>query len=109
MLSIVCCRLLDAFAEEQAIEDAIHCVLQIVGCYPLCVADCWMLSIVCCRLLDAFAEEQAIEDAIYYLGEALRKNVIELEVFLKVRPRVWERHQPVAGGLYNYYDKDWVL
>ena len=32
MLSIVCCRLLDAFAEEQAIEDAIHCVLQIVGC-----------------------------------------------------------------------------
>ena len=37
------------------------------------------------RLLDAFAEEQAIEDAIYYLGEALRKNVIELEVFLKVK------------------------
>lgn len=35
------------------------------------------------QLLDAFAEEQAIEDAIYYLGEALRKNVIELEVFLK--------------------------
>jgi len=37
------------------------------------------------RLFKAFAEEQAIEDAIYYLGEALRKNVIELEVFLKVR------------------------
>lgn len=37
-----------------------------------------------CRLVDAFAEEQAIEDAIYYLGEALRKNVIELESFLKV-------------------------
>lgn len=36
------------------------------------------------RLVDAFAEEQAIEDAIYYLGEALRKNVIELESFLKV-------------------------
>ena len=36
------------------------------------------------RLLKAFAEEQALEDAIYYLGEALRKNVIDLEVFLKV-------------------------
>jgi len=36
------------------------------------------------RLLKAFAEEQAIEDAIYYLGEALRKNVLDLEVFLKV-------------------------
>lgn len=35
------------------------------------------------QLLKAFAEEQALEDAIYYLGEALRKNVIDLEVFLK--------------------------
>ncbi|KAL8595359.1 hypothetical protein ACOMHN_020112 [Nucella lapillus] len=35
------------------------------------------------QLLEAFAEEQAVEDAIYYLGDALRKNVIELEVFLK--------------------------
>ncbi|KAL4233571.1 hypothetical protein ACF0H5_008252 [Mactra antiquata] len=35
------------------------------------------------QLLNAFAEEQAIEDAIYYLGEALRKNVIDLDVFLK--------------------------
>ncbi|KAH3737980.1 tumor susceptibility gene 101 protein-like isoform X1 [Dreissena polymorpha] len=35
------------------------------------------------QLLKSFAEEQAIEDAIYYLGEALRKNVIELDVFLK--------------------------
>lgn len=36
------------------------------------------------RLLNSFAEEQAIEDAIYYLGEALRKDVIDLDVFLKV-------------------------
>ncbi|XP_052807205.1 tumor susceptibility gene 101 protein-like [Mya arenaria] len=35
------------------------------------------------QLLKAFAEEQAIEDAMYYLGIALRKNVIDLEVFLK--------------------------
>lgn len=35
------------------------------------------------QLLKCFAEEQALEDAIYYLGEALRRNVIDLEVFLK--------------------------
>ncbi|XP_071135228.1 tumor susceptibility gene 101 protein-like [Mytilus edulis] len=35
------------------------------------------------QLLNSFAEEQAIEDAIYYLGEALRKNVLEPDVFLK--------------------------
>ncbi|XP_046332720.1 tumor susceptibility gene 101 protein-like [Haliotis rufescens] len=35
------------------------------------------------QLLNAFAEEQAIEDTVYYLGEALRKNVVDLEVFLK--------------------------
>lgn len=35
------------------------------------------------QLLNAYTEEAAIEDAIYYLGEALRKNVIDLEVFLK--------------------------
>ncbi|XP_064490232.1 tumor susceptibility gene 101 protein-like [Ornithodoros turicata] len=35
------------------------------------------------QLLNAFAEENATEDAIYYLGEALRKGVIDLDVFLK--------------------------
>ena len=49
----------------------------------------WKLShnqkhLLFCRLFKAFAEEQALEDAIYYLGEALRKNVIDLDVFLKV-------------------------
>ena len=42
------------------------------------------MCIIFYRLLKAFAEEQAIEDAIYYLSEALRKDVIDLEVFLKV-------------------------
>ena len=37
-----------------------------------------------CRILQLYAEENAIDDTIYYLGEALRKEVIELEVFLKV-------------------------
>lgn len=35
------------------------------------------------QLLNAYAEEAATEDAIYYMGEALRNGVIDLEVFLK--------------------------
>ncbi|KAL5011153.1 hypothetical protein ScPMuIL_013458 [Solemya velum] len=35
------------------------------------------------QIFNCFSEEQAIEDAIYYLGEALRKGVIDLDVFLK--------------------------
>ncbi|XP_046441199.1 tumor susceptibility gene 101 protein-like [Daphnia pulex] len=35
------------------------------------------------QLLNAYAEEAATEDAIYYLGEGLRRGVIELDVFLK--------------------------
>ncbi|KAI4470658.1 tumor susceptibility protein-related [Holotrichia oblita] len=35
------------------------------------------------QLLNAFAEEAALEDAIYYMGEALRCGVIDLEVFLR--------------------------
>jgi len=35
------------------------------------------------QLLTASAEESATEDAIYFLGEALRRGVIDCEVFLK--------------------------
>jgi ESCRT-I complex subunit TSG101 len=35
------------------------------------------------QILQLYAEENAVEDTVYYLGEALRKGVIELEVFLK--------------------------
>ncbi|GAB6024096.1 hypothetical protein CHUAL_008809 [Chamberlinius hualienensis] len=35
------------------------------------------------QLLNSFAEENAIEDAIYYLGEALRRQVIDLDIYLK--------------------------
>lgn len=38
------------------------------------------------QLLQAYAEESAVEDAIYYLGEGLRKGVIDLDTFLKVAP-----------------------
>lgn len=37
------------------------------------------------QILNLYAEENAIEDTIFYLGEALRRNVIDLDVFLKVR------------------------
>lgn len=46
----------------------------------------WMRYVRCAilyRLLNAFAEEAATEDAIYYMGEALRRGVIDLDVFLK--------------------------
>lgn len=35
------------------------------------------------RLLNAYAEEAAIEDSIYYIGEAFRNGVLDLDVFLK--------------------------
>ncbi|CAH1798904.1 unnamed protein product [Owenia fusiformis] len=35
------------------------------------------------QLLNSFAEEQAIEDTIYYLGTALNRGSIDLDVFLK--------------------------
>lgn len=35
------------------------------------------------QLLNAFAEEAALEDAIYYMGQALRCDVIDLDVFLR--------------------------
>jgi len=35
------------------------------------------------QLINAFAEESATDDAIYFLGEALRRGVIDCEVFLK--------------------------
>lgn len=35
------------------------------------------------QILNTYAEEAALEDTIYYIGEALRRGVIDLEVFLK--------------------------
>ncbi|XP_032815721.1 tumor susceptibility gene 101 protein-like [Petromyzon marinus] len=35
------------------------------------------------QILNLYAEENAIEDTIFYLGEALRQGVIDLDVFLK--------------------------
>ena len=35
------------------------------------------------QILDLYAEESAIEDTLYYLTEGLRREVVELDVFLK--------------------------
>ncbi|CAH1391720.1 unnamed protein product [Nezara viridula] len=35
------------------------------------------------QILNTYAEEAALEDTIYYIGEALRRGVIDLDVFLK--------------------------
>ncbi|XP_033124479.1 tumor susceptibility gene 101 protein-like [Anneissia japonica] len=50
------------------------------------------------QLLNLFAEENAIEDTMYYLSEALRKDVIETEVFLK-HVRELSRRQYVVRAL----------
>ena len=36
------------------------------------------------QLLQSFAEEQAIEDTLYILGDALRRETIGIELYLKV-------------------------
>jgi len=36
------------------------------------------------QLLNAFVEENSIIDTIYYLNLALQKNVIDLDIFIKV-------------------------
>ena len=36
------------------------------------------------RILELYAEENSLDDTMYYLGEALRREKIELDVFLKV-------------------------
>ena len=45
----------------------------------------WFQFLASPRILRLYAEENAIDDTIYHIGEALRKGVIEPDVFLKVR------------------------
>ncbi|CAG5129775.1 unnamed protein product [Candidula unifasciata] len=67
--------------KDKEVKEAIQ---KLEGQHDLNIDDAVVTTAPLYRqLVDAFAEEQAIEDAIYYLGEALRKNVIELESFLK--------------------------
>jgi len=52
------------------------------------------------QILNAFAEEAATEDAIYYMGEALRRGVIDLDVFLK-QVRALSRKQFMLRALMH--------
>uniref|UniRef100_A0A1B6CLS7 UEV domain-containing protein n=1 Tax=Clastoptera arizonana TaxID=38151 RepID=A0A1B6CLS7_9HEMI len=52
------------------------------------------------QILNAFAEEAALEDAIYYMGEALRRGVIDLDVFLK-QVRTLSRKQFMLRALMH--------
>ncbi|XP_063240573.1 tumor susceptibility gene 101 protein [Bacillus rossius redtenbacheri] len=52
------------------------------------------------QLLNAFAEEAAIEDTIYYMGEALRRGVVDLDVFLK-QVRALSRRQFMLRALMH--------
>ena len=56
-----------------------------------CVCACMRACVHACdnlfchiRILNLYAEENAIDDATYFLGEALRREAITLDVFLKV-------------------------
>ena len=40
-------------------------------------------NVLCRQLVGAYAEEQATQDAVYYLGEALRRSVIDLDTYLR--------------------------
>ena len=55
----------------------------------LCTLCCYfcvdlLLFLFIFRILNLFAEENAVEDTIYYLSESLRKEAIDLDLFLKV-------------------------
>ena len=55
----------------------------------LCTLCCYFcrdfpLFLFIFRILNLFAEENAVEDTIYYLSESLRKEAIDLDLFLKV-------------------------
>ncbi|KAJ1524894.1 hypothetical protein ONE63_009757 [Megalurothrips usitatus] len=50
------------------------------------------------QILNSYAEEAALEDAIYYVGEALRRGVIDLDVFLK-QVRALSRRQFMLRAL----------
>lgn len=52
------------------------------------------------QILNLFAEENAVEDTIYYLSESLRKEAIDLDLFLK-NVRVLSRKQFMLRALLH--------
>lgn len=75
------------------------CSRQVAGLTPSFTTH--HLNHICFfRILNAFAEEAATEDAIYYMGEALRRGVIDLDVFLK-QVRTLSRKQFILRALMH--------
>lgn len=71
------CKLIQA-------HPAIFCIPLVHLLTSQCDVLVSLWDVVSSRILQLYAEENAIDDTIYYLGEALRKGVIELDIFLKV-------------------------
>lgn len=63
---------MEEMVEKMEEGEEISCDEAVVATFPLYK-----------QLMNAFAEESATEDAIYFLGEALRKGAIDVDVFLK--------------------------
>ena len=64
------------------------------------------------QILNLYAEENAIEDTVFYLGEALRQGVIDLDVFLKhvrllshnqFQLRALKQKARMTAGLSDFY------
>ena len=57
------------------------------------------------QLMNSAAEESATEDAIYFLGEALRKGSIDVDVFLKQVREVSRRQFMLRATMIKCRDK----
>ena len=57
------------------------------------------------QLMNAYAEESATEDAIYFLGEALRKGTIDIDVFLKQVREVSRKQFMLRATMMKCRDK----
>jgi len=57
------------------------------------------------QLMNAFAEEAATEDAIYFLGEALRKGAIDVDVFLKQAREISRKQFMLRATMAKCRDK----
>ena len=57
------------------------------------------------QLMNSAAEESATEDAIYFLGEALRKGTIDVDVFLKQVREVSRRQFMLRATMIKCRDK----
>ena len=62
----------------------VYAEVGIISSFPDGVMGVLFVMLFACRIVNMIAEDNAIEDTLYYLGEALRKKVIKLDVFLKV-------------------------